>query len=55
MFATVLWMNHLISAATALRAARLHNMPLARNLGVRMNGRLRGGRPEMAVAVVRKF
>jgi hypothetical protein len=54
-FATLLWMNHLVSAATALRAARIHNMPLARNLGLRMDGRLRAGRPVMAVALVRKF
>ena len=49
-----LWLNHLIAAVDALRAARLHNLPLTRDIGVRIDGRMgRGG--AVAVTLVRKF
>lgn len=54
-YSTALWVNHLVSAAMALRAARFHNMPLSRNLGLRIDGRIHRGRPEMAVALRRRF
>ncbi len=33
-----LWINHLVSAVDALRLARLHDLPLRRNLGLRLRG-----------------
>lgn len=53
--ATGLWVNHLISAATALRSARLHNMPLSHNLGMRVVPRIRNGRAGVMVTMWHKF
>lgn len=53
--ATGLWVNHLVSAATALRSARLHNLPLAHNLGMRIDPRIRGGHSGVTVTMMRKF
>ena len=53
--ATGLWVNHLVSAAAALRSARLHNLPLAHNLGMRVNPSIRGGRAGVMVTMVQKF
>jgi hypothetical protein len=51
---TGLWINHLIASIDALRAARFNNMPLSRELGVRIDGhRGRGG--AVSIALVRKF
>jgi hypothetical protein len=54
-YSTGLWLNHLISAVNALRAARFNNMPLSRTLGVRIEGRMERGTPNVAVALVHKF
>lgn len=54
-YSTGLWINHLVAAVNALRAARFNNMPLSRQVGVRFDGGLRGGVPEFAVTLVRKF
>jgi len=53
--ATGLWVNHLVSAATALRSARLHNLPLAHNLGMRIDPRIRGGHSGVTVTMMRRF
>ncbi|HKQ58109.1 MAG TPA: hypothetical protein VJY35_09595 [Candidatus Eisenbacteria bacterium] len=51
---TALWLNHLVSAVHALRTARFHNLPLSREVGVRIDGHMgQGG--TVAVAVVRRF
>lgn len=54
-FSTGLWLNHLVAAVNALRAARFHNMPLSRQIGVRIEGGVRRGSPTLAVALERKF
>jgi hypothetical protein len=50
-----LWLNHLLSAVDALRAARLHNLPLKENLELRLRSSWRGGAPAVAAALVRRF
>lgn len=52
---TLLWLNHLVAAADALRAARLHNMPLRRNLDIRLKSSWRGGRPAFVASLERRF
>ena len=52
---TVLWVNHVVAAFDALRAARNHNMPLRRDLELRLGGRLRGPRSEVRAVLVRRF
>jgi hypothetical protein len=54
-FTTGLWLNHLVAAVNALRAARFHNMPLSRRVGVRIEGGVRRGSPTLALALERKF
>lgn len=54
-YGTALWINHLVAAANALRSARLHNMPLAHNVGMRIEPRLHGGRAGVMMTLVRKF
>ena len=51
----LLVMNHLVSAWDALRAARFHNLPLSRDLPVRMSTEWRDGSPEWTAALVRRF
>lgn len=55
LYSTGVWLNHLVSAVNALRAARFHNMPLSRQLGMRIDGGVRRGEPEFVVTLVRKF
>jgi hypothetical protein len=52
---TGIWLNHLVSAVNALRAARFNNMPLSRRVGVRIDGGFRRGGPTMVVALEGKF
>lgn len=52
---TGLWLNHLIAAVGALRAARFHNMPLSRRTGVKFDGRMDRRGPAVAVALQRVF
>jgi hypothetical protein len=54
-FSTGVWLNHLVSAVNALRAARFHNMPLSRDVGLRLEGGTRRGSPTVLVALERKF
>ena len=54
-FSTGLWLNHLVAAVNALRAARFHNMPLTREVGVRINGGMKRGSPTVVLTLERKF
>ena len=51
----VLWVNHVVAAFDALRAARNHNLPLRRDLELRVGGRLRPRGGEFRAVVVRRF
>ncbi|NOT34192.1 MAG: hypothetical protein HOP12_08500 [Candidatus Eisenbacteria bacterium] len=51
----LLWINHLVSAADALRAARLHNIPITATLGLKVGGRLSNGQPVLRAQLVRRF
>jgi hypothetical protein len=51
----VIWLNHLIAAVDALRAARLHNLTLQHNLELKVRTSLHGGRPAVLTALVRRF
>ena len=50
-----LWANHVISAFDALRAARLHNLPLQRNLELQLGGRVGRNGSRVRAALVRRF
>lgn len=52
---TMLWINHLVSAADALRAARLHNLPLGRHFELRARGGIKRGSPTFVVALTGRF
>lgn len=51
----VLWINHLLAAVDALRAARLHNVMLQQNLELKLQSSLRRGRPAVTATLVRRF
>jgi hypothetical protein len=55
LFSTGLWFNHLIAAVGALRAARFHNLPLSRAIGVKVDGGMDRRGPTVALALERKF
>ncbi len=50
-----IWLHHLASAVDALRAARIHNLPLEHNLEIQLRGAWRSHGPEVAVLLERKF
>jgi hypothetical protein len=50
-----LWLNHLVAALDALRAARLHNLPLQRNLELKLKSSWSHGGPEMIAVLMRRF
>jgi hypothetical protein len=50
-----MWLNHLVSGLDALRVARLHNLPLRRNLDLRVRGGWRHGTPNFVLALERRF
>jgi hypothetical protein len=50
-----LWLNHLIAAVDALRAARLRNLVLQHNLELKLRSSWHGGRPALMAALVRRF
>ncbi len=50
-----LWLNHLLAAVDALRAARLHNVMLQNNLELKLRSSLHRGRPALMAALVRRF
>lgn len=49
------WVNHLVSVADALRAARLHNLPLGGNLELRARGGIKRGEPSLMLTLARRF
>ncbi len=49
------WANHLISAWDALRTARLHNLPLQRDLGLQLGARWNRKGPSLRAALQRRF
>ena len=50
-----LWVNHVVAAIDALRAARLHNVPIGRGVELKADGGWRRGRPAFTVALERRF
>jgi hypothetical protein len=50
-----LWLNHLVAALDALRAARLHNLVLQENLELKLRSSWQGGRPAVMAVLVRRF
>jgi hypothetical protein len=55
LYATALWIHHLVAAVDALRAARFHNLPLRENLRVRVGSRGTYARPGVTMAVEVRF
>ncbi len=53
--ARLLWLNHLVSAVGALRAARDHNLPLRQNLELKLRSSWRGASPAVVAALERRF
>ena len=49
------WMNHVAAAFDALRAARLQNLRLQRNLELKVRSGWRDGRPTLFAALERRF
>jgi hypothetical protein len=52
---SLLWLNHLLSAADAFRSARIYNLPLQRNLELKTKATIERGRPAVTMTVVRTF
>ena len=52
---TALYFNHVLSALDALRAARFNNIPLQRNLRIRLRGSMGSKGEAMTVILERKF
>jgi hypothetical protein len=52
---SALWVNHLVSAADALRAARIYNLPLRDNLRLKGNVNWRHGSPNVRLALTESF
>jgi hypothetical protein len=50
-----LWLNHLIAAADALRAARIRNIPIQRNLEIQLKSQWKSGHPGFRVALAGRF
>lgn len=55
LYATALWLNHIVAAVDAMRATRFHNLPLRENLRVRVGSRGTYARPGVTVAVEVRF
>ena len=54
-YESLLWLNHIVAAIDAFRAARNHNLPLRQQYKLRLGEKIRHGRPEFRAAVVRSF
>ena len=50
-----LWINHLVAAVNALRAARAHDLPLSRGVGLRLNGHMERRGPAWTMSLERRF
>jgi len=51
----VIWLNHMIAAFDALRAARIHNLPIRRNLELHIESSWRRPGPTLTAALERRF
>jgi hypothetical protein len=51
----LIWLNHLVAAFDALRAARIHNLPIRRNLELRIESSWHGAGPTMTASLERRF
>ncbi len=54
-FEIALLLNHAVAAFDALRAARIHDLPLRRNVDLRVDGRWHRGEPQLRAALVGRF
>jgi hypothetical protein len=52
---TAIWANHLTAALDALRAARIHNIPLQQDLRIKVKTSWRSGAPAVRAALERRF
>lgn len=52
---SALWLNHLVAAVDAFRAARSHNLPLRQQYELKLGQRWNHGTPEFKAALVRRF
>ena len=52
---TALWVNHLAAAFDALRAARIHNLPLRQNLRIQVKTAWRAGSPALRASLEGRF
>ncbi len=52
---TMLWLNHLVAAFDALRAARNHDLMIEHNLELKLRSSWHRGRPELTAVLVRRF
>lgn len=50
-----IWVNHVVAAIDAVRAARLHNLPIGRGVELKADGGWRRGRPAFTVTLERRF
>ena len=50
-----LWFNHLTAAFDALRAARIHNLPIRRNYELQLKSSWHRGEPTVTAALERRF
>ena len=55
MLEMALWMNHVVSAFDALRAAHFHNLPLRHTIDLQLGGNVHRGEPQFRAALVRRF
>jgi hypothetical protein len=51
----VLWLNHLVAALDALRAARVQNLMLQHNLELKLRSSWQGRQPAVMAVLVRRF
>ncbi len=51
----LIWMNHLVAAFDALRAARIHNLPIRRNIELHIQSSWHGPGPVLTAALERRF
>ncbi len=49
------WLNHVVAALDAVRAARIRNLPLVRGVELKASGEFQSGRPRVTVALRRSF
>jgi len=51
----LVFLNHIVAAFDALRAARIHNLPLRRNLELHIHSSWHGSGPTMTAMIERRF